>query len=453
MQLGDILDPATLVGERWFASPGLPIIAITVEERFELGEGALVALRVDVDGGAVLRRTMPVEAPDGREPWVSLYALATQGGSIAGRAGSRISGRRRAGPPPQTPLPSRSVPDVRPLGRDQSHTSVVVDDAIVLKLYRSLAAGVNPEVELGAALADDPRAPVPGFRGALTLQLGGRRHALAFLQDLVPDAGDAFEELAERLAAWLRAGAPQRALASLIADGEPAGRAIAGLHASLAGLRGAAFTARPVHPRDVDAWRRRADLGHRHAIRLLRSADPALAAWLDRRGQDIDAAFDGYHPTGMLQRIHADFHLGQLLRVGSGFLIGDLEGEPTRAAGERRRHDTPLRDLASMLRSFDHVARSGMRRSGVPLDQIAAGSSAADPAIDAWIAAIRRAFLEAYEAASMARGQVVAIDRPTLRALEVEKELYEFGYAATYVPAWMYAPAAGMRWLLDARPD
>ncbi|HET7181561.1 MAG TPA: hypothetical protein VFI15_04945, partial [Candidatus Limnocylindrales bacterium] len=150
-----------------------------------------------------------------------------------------------------------------------------------------------------------------------------------------------------------------------------------------------------------------------------------------------------------LQRIHADLHLGQLLRDGDRFLIGDLEGEPTRSVAERRRLDTPLRDLASMLRSFDHVARSGMRRSGAPIEEVIAGTSAADPPIEAWLAAMRSTFLEGYAAEAATLGLSVRLDTRLLHALEVEKELYEFAYAATYLPSWMYAPAAGMRWLLD----
>jgi predicted trehalose synthase len=307
---------------------------------------------------------------------------------------------------------------------------------------------------------------VPTFRGSVEVWLPApppshshATFALAFAQDYVPEAGDAFETLADRLAAWLTAGAPQRAIPSLVADGQPAGRAIARLHASLARV----FPTRAARPEDIGRWRQRAARAHRTAVFRIRSVDPARATWLAEHRSAIEAALAplaaqvdaqaaadaGAGAPRTLQRIHADLHLGQLLRDGYQFLIADLEGEPTRPVAERRRLDTPLRDLASMLRSFDHVARSGMRRSGVPLDEVAAGSSAADPATEAWLAAVRTAFLEAYLEESDARGRSVEIDRALLHALEVEKELYEFSYAATYLPAWRYAPAAGMRWLLD----
>ncbi|HJP88964.1 MAG TPA: hypothetical protein VJ850_08025 [Candidatus Limnocylindrales bacterium] len=456
MQVGDRLDPADLVGQRWFAAPPRPITAITVEERFDFpGGGALLILRVDVDGGRSLWRSMPIESADGRSPWVELLELAMRGGWI--HTGDRASLHAYRPTRPSTP----SGLTVAPLGKDQSHTSVVVDDSTVLKLYRALTRTPNPEVELGRALADDPDAPVPTYRGAVTVSLSAARlrwsesFALAFAQEYVPDAGDAFEDLAERLAAWLRAGAPNRAVPSLIVDAVPAARATTRLHSALFRKFKPALNRRWVRPTDTGQWRRRAARAHRTAVRVLRSADPERAGWLVERRDVIEDALAplvesaaNWPPPG-LQRIHGDLHLGQLLRDGYQFLISDLEGEPQRPVAERRRLDTPLRDVASMLRSIDHVARSGMRRAGMPIPELVAGTSAADPAIEAWLGAMRAKFLEAYAAEAAARNLRVDIDARLLHALEVEKELYEFSYAATYLPAWMYAPSAGMRWLLD----
>jgi predicted trehalose synthase len=278
--------------------------------------------------------------------------------------------------------------------------------------------------------------------------------AVAFVQDFIRDAGDLFEILAERLAAWLRAGAPPRALPSLVRDAGSIGDATAALHGALATLRGPSLAPRSGDETDLETWQHAADAARGKAMRLLGAVAPDQARWLARHATAIDDALSHLRPAGTLQRIHADLHLGQLLHSGDGLLIGDLEGEPTRPVSERRRLDTPLRDLASMLRSFDHVARSGMRRSGVPMGEIVDGSSAAEQAIDAWLASMRSAFLDAYAAEATARaGELsVTIDPRLLHALEVEKELYEFGYAATYLPTWMYAPSAGMRWLLDHSP-
>jgi maltokinase len=132
----------------------------------------------------------------------------------------------------------------------------------------------------------------------------------------------------------------------------------------------------------------------------------------------------------VLQRLHGDYHVGQVLRTEAARLVVlDLEGEPTRPVAERARPGPALRDVAAMLRSFDHLARY-IERDVWP-------GHRAD--IDGWIDRARAAFLDAYG----------PVDGTLLRALEVEKECYEFTYAAAFLPEWMYAPVGGMRWLME----
>ena len=130
----------------------------------------------------------------------------------------------------------------------------------------------------------------------------------------------------------------------------------------------------------------------------------------------------------MLARVHGDYHVGQILRSQEGLRVVDFEGEPGRPLAERRLPGTQLRDVAAMLRSFDHLGRHVERdvRPGHVVE------------VEHWIEGARAAFLEAY-------GECDAV---LLRALEVEKETYEYVYAATFLPDWMYAAAGGMRWLM-----
>ncbi|MGH2477011.1 MAG: alpha-amylase, partial [Candidatus Limnocylindrales bacterium] len=145
-------------------------------------------------------------------------------------------------------------------------------------------------------------------------------------------------------------------------------------------------------------------------------------------------------------RAHGDYHLGQVLVAPDGFRIIDFEGEPLSTPDERRAHRSALRDVASMLRSLDHVARSAERRAvarnGGPLDR-----SGLDLA--AWIRRARDRFLEAYAGGLIEARVRIDLDPDLLRAFEVDKELYEFGYAATYLPTWLYAPTEGMRALFE----
>jgi predicted trehalose synthase len=145
-------------------------------------------------------------------------------------------------------------------------------------------------------------------------------------------------------------------------------------------------------------------------------------------------------------RAHGDYHLGQVLVAPDGLRIIDFEGEPSGSPEQRRAHRPALRDVASMLRSIDHVARSARRRAearhGGPLERPGLD-------LDAWLRRSRERFLEAYRAGLLERRVWVDIDPDLLHAFEVDKELYEFGYAATYLPSWLYAPTEGMRALFE----
>jgi predicted trehalose synthase len=131
-----------------------------------------------------------------------------------------------------------------------------------------------------------------------------------------------------------------------------------------------------------------------------------------------------------------------VLIAPDGFRVIDFEGEPLASAEERRAHRPALRDVASMLRSLDHVARSARRRAetrnGGPLEH-----TGLDP--DAWILRARERFIEAYRTGLAEHRVAVDLDPDVLHAFEVDKELYEFAYAATYLPSWLFAPTEGMR--------
>lgn len=291
--------------------------------------------------------------------------LAGEGEVIAGESGGRLVGR-----PPKASLPGRgaarpagrlgerpeSQPEARPLGIDQSHTSVVLDEARVLKLYRRMVPGVNPEVELAVALAGVPGAPVPAFGGAIRFvpAAGGASADVAIVQRFVPGAVDEFESLADQLAAWLLAGASHQARAVLLADAAPAGRALAGLHAALRQLTGRGLAPRLATPTDRAAWRRRADRAVPAALRKLRRLDPDLAAELAARRPAMERALAplaGSSPSAAvtLTGIHGDLHLGQLIRDGAAFLVVDLEGEPTTTCiSTRRRRSRPCRPGSPM---------------------------------------------------------------------------------------------------------
>jgi maltose alpha-D-glucosyltransferase/alpha-amylase len=151
-------------------------------------------------------------------------------------------------------------------------------------------------------------------------------------------------------------------------------------------------------------------------------------------------------------RAHGDYHLGQILIAPGGVRSIDLEGEPAASMKARRTPRPALRDVASMLRSLDHVARSAARRAKArndgPLER---------PGLDlpGWIRRARERFLEAYRAGLREERIWMDVDPDLLRAFELDKALTEFVYAATYLPTWLYAPTEGIRGMFEdgARGD
>jgi trehalose synthase-fused probable maltokinase len=338
----------------------------------------------------------------------------------------------------------------RPLDVDQSNTSVVLGERLLIKVFRRLQPGLNPDLELNAYLSEEAGfEAVPRLAGYVELASTAGVDTVAIVGEFLPDAVDGYESTAERMATWLLApGSVTVEFAT--EDAVELGRLTAGMHATLAAAVGPDLTPRRATRDELRGWREVAEGELDMALAALRDVDGAIHEELRRSAPRIAERFSVYEALAtppLLTRIHADYHLGQTLRTPSGFMIIDFEGEPTRPLEDRRRLASPLRDVASMLRSFDHVGRdAGQRaveRNGGPLER--AGLD-----LEAWLLRSRQRFLEAYRHALAEGAAPIEVDDDLLAAFEVEKECYEFVYAATYLPAWLWAPREGMRWLLGS---
>jgi trehalose synthase-fused probable maltokinase len=336
----------------------------------------------------------------------------------------------------------------RALGNDQSNTSVVLGERLLLKAYRRLVDGLNPDLELNAVLAEELAFPgVPRLAGYAEVVTRDGVATLAMLSEFVADATDVYETLAEQLTGWILA--PGIVTVEFATEPiEDLGHLTAALHAALA---------RPptgvpdLEPRDatrdeIRAWGREARGRLQTAVA---SVDGEIAAELRRDAPAIAArfsVFDALPAMPHLTRIHGDLHLGQLIHADDGYRIVDFEGEPTRPIEERRRLDSPLRDVASMLRSVDHVGRSARRRA-----ERRNSGRVEEPGldIDRWLERARERFLHGYREQLRERGLPAAIDEDLLLAFEFAKESYEFVYAARFLPDWLWAPREGMRWLVE----
>lgn len=303
---------------------------------------------------------------------------------------------------------------------EQSNTSLLYGNTLVLKVYRQVAPGVNPDVEVHAGLAGVGSTVIATPLGSVDSPEG----TLAFLQEFLPDGTDGWE-IAKASVRDLFAEAdlhPGECGGDFASDAERLGATTAQLHADLR----RAFPTGVLTPADLTAR------ATRMTERLAEAVDevPELAAFqagLLRRFEALGALGEGV-PA---QRVHGDFHLGQTLRVVSGWKLLDFEGEPQTPAEERRALDTPLRDVAGMLRSIDYAARQVLLDH--PDDQQRAYRAGE------WAEHNRAAFLRGY-------GSLDGDDRASvlLSALETEKAVYEVVYESRMRPTWLGIPLAAI---------
>lgn len=309
---------------------------------------------------------------------------------------------------------------------EQSNTSLRFGDALMLKLFRRVQFGPNPEVEIGWFLTEHTDFHgTPAVVGSLDYHApDGQVASLALLQQFVPNVGDAWQSTLHRLANG------EFDVAPLVRLGETT----AALHVALAQPGGGPdFDAERVDEADSAAWR----------TAIQNEVDVAARA-LRAHGQDIDearlrAAADGVEGLrgACKTRHHGDYHLGQVLEGPDGdFVIIDFEGEPSKPLAVRREKRSPLRDVAGMLRSFDY-ARHAALRSDAGIDPGRAAE---------WYAAARTGFLDAYVATVRAGAPDLLpgdIASP-LHALELEKAAYEVLYELNNRPNWLAIPLAAL---------
>lgn len=365
----------------------------------------------DAATGTVVR-----EPADGDRVWFGMLAAMRSGLELSGLRGGFAFEAVGDGPP--------SGGAERRLTTEQTNTSIVIGDAI-LKLYRLVEPGENLDLEVSAFLAEVGFLRTPPLLGAARYRpTVGERSTLAMLQRRVPNDGDGWSWLLERLRG--AAGAPLEEALAGVAD---IGALTAELHAALGSRSGdPAFPHRAARAADLASWRASAVSQLSGALGVLRGEQAdrlqAIGPALRRR---LDTGFGATSgrtrvPAGtVVSRVHGDYHLGQLLHGGDGFTVIDFEGEPARPVRDRRLPTSPLKDVAGMLRSFDYAART-----------VAADAAAIDP--DAFLSRSRSRFLEAYAAAGG------AVNRDLLDAFELEKACYEVRYEAANRPEWTWLP-------------
>jgi maltose alpha-D-glucosyltransferase/alpha-amylase len=497
---GDVL-PGFLAGQRWFAGKDQAIVKAAVRGSAELpgaGDGFLltvVAARLgdgaeqeyfvpltllwEGDGETApgkladtrrFRRNGALCDAGGDAAFVRAVLQAIERGAEIDSGSGRIRFRRTAEfarrPPPEELIVER-------LGGEQSNTSALIAEYGVLKIYRRLRAGTNPEVEMTAYLTEEA-----GFENTPAL-LGTVEHApregeataLGILFAFVRNQGEAWSQAIDYLSRYLEEATLATAQSAPTQPKPPSlffftlarqlGLRTAQLHRALCPVSAApAFAPEPITAQDLDDWRaacRERAMRVLAGLRRLDAAQSAIggkaAALLLGVEEKLLETIDTLLPTAvdaMKTRFHGDFHLGQVLVVQNDFHIIDFEGEPLKSLAERRAKSSPLRDVAGMLRSFDYVAATGLR-------QMADLQSSLRPAVEAGAAAWRRqatdAFMAGYLEEMVGCPSLPADPRVAQRLIlffALVKALYEIEYELANRPGWLAIPIGGVLDLLEA---
>jgi maltokinase len=465
--------PAELAGmlahwlphQRWFAGKGRPfaVVALTalgiLTERPWRSDVWLVRVGYDDAAGGtetyqvpLVRRPEPAdqvahvlvgETDDldygGRSFWYdALHDKEVTGAWLAGIAGHRQDGLLEFVPGPAAEEPPLDASSLVITG-EQSNTSLVFDDAAILKVFRRVYPGHNPDIEVHQALgklSDGGARHVAKLLGHVTARWtepdGTEQLAdLAMLQEFFRTAADGWE-LAKISIRDLYAEADLHADevgGDFAGEAFRLGQATAEVHADLAR---ALPTGRLTGSELTDLA---AQMAHR-----LDAALPAVPQLADYE-PGLRAAFAalGAHEAGVpVQRVHGDYHLGQVLRTSHRWVVLDFEGEPAKPLTERTGLDSPVRDLAGMLRSFDYAARQ-LLADRPPHPQLVYRA-------DEWFQRNRDAFLDGYVGSG---GGDPRDDEVLLRAYEADKAVYEAVYEARNRPSWLPIPLASLARLTE----
>ena len=399
--------------QRWFASKAREVASVNVLARVALSEAPALGLELVETrfqaGTHELYQLLPGE--DG-----GLRALAGMLGSEATVDGVAFHGGLEP------------TGHIRPMGAEQSNSSIVFGEEQVLKVFRRVEPGVNPELEMLRFLSSRGFANIATLTGWYDYAGELMQATLGIMQEFVVEARDGWElSLDDPLGVLARIG--------------ELGAATGEMHTVLASdTTDPAFSPEEPSSEALSLLTATIDEQIERVFLDLPPDNPALAP-IAGRGEEVRDRLQLMSHVGVggrLIRHHGDFHLGQTMLRDAGWVILDFEGEPARSLLERRRKRSPLRDVAGMLRSFAYAASASELLRGVP-------------APDGWEERARSAFLETYM--ETVEPSLLPAGRPATEKLlaifELEKAVYELRYELNNRPDWVPIPVAGIARLLQ----
>jgi maltose alpha-D-glucosyltransferase/alpha-amylase len=368
-----------------------------------------------------------------------------------------------------------------------SNSLVFYGDRLLLKLFRRLEIGINPDYEIGRFLTEASRFEyLPRVAGALEYCVPSRHCpiTLGIVQQRIVNQGDGWHHALAKLSSYYehvaarvtkgngallsgeesRPNSPSpesevvKAIQLYARAAKRLGKRTAEMHLALAGGTDEAFAPEPIAAADIDAVRSEILTQAEHALRALHDnlgslpkevADDA-AELLSKGPAAIERAVRSAQevPEAMKTRVHGDYHLGQVLWVNGNYVILDFEGEPTRAIDERRQKFSPLRDVAGMLRSYHYAAYAGLFAFVETHPEL---FSRLLPWAELWQQRISAAFLTEYRNTAGDASFLPKEEADLARLLEgfmLAKALYELSYELNNRPDWVRIPLGGVQALL-----
>ncbi|WP_020177737.1 maltose alpha-D-glucosyltransferase [Methylopila sp. M107] len=357
------------------------------------------------------------------------------------------------------------IPDLPPgaeinwLSAEQSNSSLIAGDLMMIKVLRKIAPGAHPEAEMGRYLTEQGYGAAALFLGEMVRVAGdGTRATLAIIQGYLRNEGDAWtwtlNHLTRALDEYGSTGGGQMnedfRFSEFTGFAATLGRRLAELHAVLARPSdNPAFDPHPASTSDVEGWKARATGLLDGAVNALRAKESwtdlgaaEKAGSLIARREELVATIGRLADAGQgtpMTRIHGDLHLGQILVTQGDAAFIDFEGEPARPLDERRAKASALRDVAGVLRSFDYAAAMVGRS-----EQTSAHVSGArrEDFLERFRGDAERSFLDAYKATAADAG--LGVSQELLDMFLIEKAAYEIAYEAANRPAWIDVPLGGL---------
>jgi maltokinase len=330
----------------------------------------------------------------------------------------------------------KDLPDdvpVRPMGVEQSNSSLVFGEELVLKVFRKLEAGLNPELEMLRFLTARGFPNIAPLHGWYDYDGHALAATLGVAQQFFPDGQGGWELALDEIETN-----PDAFLDKLGSLGE----VTAQMHTVLASDAGdPAFSPEEPSHEALSLLTATVDEDIERIFTRLPEDNEALEP-IAGSGQDVRERLGQLAQLGVggrVIRVHGDYHLGQTLYTPRGWVILDFEGEPARPLPERRQKRSPLRDVAGMLRSFAYVTSAADIQRGRPAPEDFE-DRARETFLEHYFAAIEPGLLPAGEAAV----------RNLLSVFELEKAVYELRYELDNRPDWVAIPVAGIKRLLEA---